>query len=294
MVELDAHVHIWSSDRRRYPFAAYSVVPPPDRAAPVEQLLAHWDRAGIAGGVVIQPRVYGDDHRYVAEALARHPDRLRGVLLVDPVRHFDEATVRHTYALGFRGVRMVALGQGSATWLSGAEARPVFRLADELGAVVNVLVEAHQLDQVRAPAARFPDVPIVVDHLGYCGQWATAGERADLFALADLPNVFLKVSALGALSRTPAPYPDLTDVIRQSASRFGAARLLWGTDFPHACGYGDYELARDAAAAQLGHLDPTERTMVFGGTAARLYGLRLAGPADHGLGAITRPSGGSQ
>jgi L-fuconolactonase len=269
---LDAHVHVWSSDARRYPFAPYSPVSHPTAGAPVERLLEHWDRAGIRGGVAIQPRVYGDDHGYLAAALAAHPDRLRGVMLVDPVRGFDADAVRDTYGLGFRGIRMVALGQGAAPWLADEPATSVLRLARSLSAVVNLLVEAHQLALVRECATRFPDVPVVVDHLGYCGPWATPADRANLRALAELPKVFVKVSALGALSRSPTPYADLTDVIRECVDRFGPARLLWGTDHPHVLGYGGIERERDAALAQLAHLSPAERDTIFTGTAARLYG----------------------
>lgn len=247
---LDAHVHI-----------------SPDAVASIDRLLALWDSAGVAGGVAIQPRLYGADHSYLVDALAHNPDRLRGILLVDPVDAFDPVAVRRLYPAGFAGFRLV-LGHGSAPWPSVEAAAPVFRLARELGAVVGILAEPQMLRTVHTCAARFPDVTVVVDHLGFRGP--------DLFALAELSNVYVKVSALGALSSQPAPFPDLAEFIGRTVARFGPARLMWGTDFPHALQYTGYGLTREAAAILLAGLNPEDRAMISGRNAARLYGFERA------------------
>jgi L-fuconolactonase len=54
---------------------------------------------------------------------------------------------------------------------------------------------------------------------------------------------------------------------------FGPDRLMFGSDWPVcllAAGYGE---VLDTARALTGHLGEAERRAVFGGTAARVYGL---------------------
>ena len=78
-------MHVWSGDVATFPFAPYDDVPVPATPYPVERLVADLDAAGVGSAVVIQPRLYGADHRYLDQALRRYPDRLSGVHLVDPL-----------------------------------------------------------------------------------------------------------------------------------------------------------------------------------------------------------------
>jgi len=79
-VIIDTHLHVWSGDFEKYPFA-------PDRKeadpAPVELLLAVMGAAAVDRAVLVQPIHYLYDNRYAADCLRRFPDRLAVVGLID-------------------------------------------------------------------------------------------------------------------------------------------------------------------------------------------------------------------
>lgn len=122
-------------------------------------------------------------------------------------------------------------------------------------------VYSHQLPEVTALAARYPQVPIVLDHLGtpagifgpigpHTGQ--NPGVRRELFlrwrddlaALAAHPNVVAKVSGLMMpilghpvpTRGTATPVPELVDrvgpLLTHARTVFGVDRLIWGSNFP--------------------------------------------------------------
>ncbi len=54
---------------------------------------------------------------------------------------------------------------------------------------------------------------------------------------------------------------------------FGPARLMWGSDWPVLNEAGDYASWLQTAEALTGHLPPSDRAAIFGGTAAAFYGV---------------------
>nr|WP_232302494.1 amidohydrolase family protein [Elstera litoralis] len=121
-------------------------------------------------------------------------------------------------------------------------------------------------------ARRFPALPIVIDHGAKpdIARGGTPGWRADMAALAALPNVFCKLSGLlteaGAQTgiETIHPYADTLFEL------FGPDRLMWGSDWPVLTLAGDYRGWRTMAEA----LIPAEaHTAVFGDTARNFYCL---------------------
>src|ERR1019366_9922966 len=58
---------------------------------------------GCAHGVVVQGNAHGYDNRVVLDALARYPQRLRGVAITDT--RIARATLRDWHRLRMRGLR---------------------------------------------------------------------------------------------------------------------------------------------------------------------------------------------
>jgi predicted TIM-barrel fold metal-dependent hydrolase len=211
----------------------------------------------------VQSRVSGTDHTYLSSVLADSPGRVAGVCLASPGEGTADA-VRELVATepGYRGVRLIGPSDDTAIWAAAAD----------LGLVVGLLVEPWELASVAALAARYPEVRVVVDHLGRCGP-ADADGLAALTALARLPNVWVKVSGLYALSATGPPYADLAPLVRACWWAFGPARLLWGTDFPHVLDVEPYPAPAETLRRLLGPLPAAELAQVTGTTAAELYSL---------------------
>lgn len=85
-------------------------------------------------------------------------------------------------------------------------------------------------------AERFPELTIILDHLGL-PQWPATlhdppfRELPGLLALAAHPNVAIKFAGAPAMSHRPYPYDDLWPSLRHVVDAFGAHRLMWGSDY---------------------------------------------------------------
>src|SRR5476649_1796977 len=96
----DAHAHIFGP-ADKFPYTPGRGYTPPD--APVETYIALLDRLGLARGVVVQGNAHGFDNRVLLDALARFPQRLRGVAITDT--RVAPATLRDWHKIGLRGLR---------------------------------------------------------------------------------------------------------------------------------------------------------------------------------------------
>jgi predicted TIM-barrel fold metal-dependent hydrolase len=126
------------------------------------------------------------------------------------------------------------------------------------------------LPQVRSLAERFPNVPIILDHLGRpdVTDGPPYAKAQSLFDLADVPSIYFKLTprimgdSVSGAATPDTLFPKLVEV-------FGADRLAWGSNFPTSPG----TLSEILATAQdrLSSLSAGDRVRVFGGTAATLY-----------------------
>src|SRR5712671_7197333 len=76
----DTQAHVFGPSDR-FPYADDRSYTPPD--APLEKYLGMLDAIGFARGVLVQGSAHGRDNSAMLDALARRPDRLRGVAVAD-------------------------------------------------------------------------------------------------------------------------------------------------------------------------------------------------------------------
>ncbi len=83
---IDTHMHVWSGDEERFPFAHpyQRDFKPPKIAATVELLVKEMDESGIDRCVLVQTICHGWDNAYLVHCLKAHPKRFRGHGLIDP------------------------------------------------------------------------------------------------------------------------------------------------------------------------------------------------------------------
>uniref|UniRef100_A0A0D6R5H5 Amidohydrolase-related domain-containing protein n=1 Tax=Araucaria cunninghamii TaxID=56994 RepID=A0A0D6R5H5_ARACU len=90
---------------------------------------------------------------------------------------------------------------------------------------------------------QFPSTTVIIDHFGFCKPPLNELENeawSRLLGLSKFPQVYVKVSASFRVSRKPYPYADISNLLSDLISTFGAKRLMWGSDFPFVvkeCGY---------------------------------------------------------
>ena len=267
---VDAHVHVWAQDPARYPWQPLlSHVPVPTYPAPVEDLLAEMDAAGVDRAVLVQPSVYGWDNSYLCDCLARWPDRFAGIGLVDPRGRDPAGDLARWRERGCQGVRLNLIRQGDPAWLAEAGCDAFWRAVEALGQAVSFHMDLEQAGTVAALARRHPAVPFLVDYLGPSvhrggdpGPW--------LDRLAGEANVGFKLLSAGEDSRQPYPFPDLMPFYAEVFRRFGPHRMVFGSDFPgvrFACRYAEAM----AWPARLPFLSEADRRTILKETPARYW-----------------------
>jgi L-fuconolactonase len=87
--------------------------------------------------------------------------------------------------------------------------------------------------------------------------------------LADAPNVYFKFTEIN-VERMQEANVDPALVVRQMADRFGAGRLMWGSDVGQSVKW-SYAAKVEHARAAARLLRPAEREDFLHATAARIY-----------------------
>ncbi|WP_439594407.1 amidohydrolase family protein [Falsiroseomonas sp.] len=274
---IDTHTHVISPDQARYPLAPLGGKQSDwsaERPTPPEALIAAMDAAGVARAVVVQASTaYGHDNSYLVGSVAAHRNRFVGVFSVDILDPAAPATIRRWREAGLSGFRLFTTGTtmpGQAGWLDDPRGFAGWAMAAELGLPVCLQMTAKGIPALRVLLERFPSVPVLLDHLARpdLSDGPPYARSAPLFALADYPNVFLKLTSRALdLAGVGASTPEA--LLAALIGRFGADRICWGSNFPAAEGALSALLARSLAA--LDSLGEADRAAILSGTARRLY-----------------------
>jgi len=274
---VDIHPHIISDDENAYPpaplFGTRSEWSK-ERPTTVETLIAAMNEAGVAKAAVVHSSTtYGFDNSYVVDGCNKYKERLAAVGSVDVLQPDAPETIRAWAARGLAGLRLFTGGstkEFDPSELDDPRSFPSWELLAELGLPMCIQTGPVGLPQVTALAKRFPKVNIILDHLGrpdvldgepYAG-------AAGMFALAELPNIYMKLTPriFGDVKKGKA---SAETFFPRVVAAFGADRLAWGSNFPTSPG----TLAEILATAQAGlaSLSEDDRAWIFSKTALKLY-----------------------
>ena len=196
---------------------------------PVEILLDEMERAGVNQAVLTQFfGVY--DNSYLLEAVARFPGRFAVIAIVDHDRPDAPARVAELHNQGVEGIRF------NCAWRApeGSEdPLALWRRCADLGIVASVMgtVEQYADPDFEDIIRELPNLTIVMEHLAGVGAYFGPG-RADktiplgtyrqALALAQYPNVYMKIPGLGEFCprpmpfRQPVPFDDIPPLIEMA------------------------------------------------------------------------------
>jgi predicted TIM-barrel fold metal-dependent hydrolase len=274
---VDIHPHVISDDEGAYP-------PAPlfgkrsdwsqERPSTVETLIASMDEAGVAKAAVVHSSTtYGFDNSYVVDACNRYADRLIAVGSVDVLAPDAVDTIRSWVDRGLKGLRVFTGGstkEFDPSELDDPRAYAAWELLGELGLTMCIQTGPAGLAAVTALAKRFPNVPIILDHLGRpdVTDGAPYANAQSLFDLAPIESIYLKLTPriMGDSKKGEATpetlFPKLVDV-------FGAQRMAWGSNYPTSPG--TLAEIKATAEARLACLTDADREWIFAKTAQKLY-----------------------
>jgi predicted TIM-barrel fold metal-dependent hydrolase len=268
----DAHAHVFGP-YDRFPLAEERRYTPP--LAPFEDYLAMLDRVGMTRGILVHAAANGFDCRGTLDALARAPERLRGIVVLPAAT--PDADLAAMDRSGARGVRFTETDAsvagspaGTLNFADLVEWGPRLRA---LGWHAQIWANCRRFIAA-APALLRLGIPLVLDHMGY---FKTAAGVADpdfqaLLGLLGTGQIWVKLTAIRNSTRSP----DYGDVRPFHDALLCAApdRLLWGSDWPF--------IGLDAAPPDAGKLldlfdrwvdDPALHEKILVDNPAALYGF---------------------
>jgi len=275
MIRLDAHQHFWKYNPRRDAWITDDMAAIRRDFLPVD-LEGTLAANGFDGSVAVQADQSLDETKLLLDLAARHPF-IKGVVGWVDLRspRLDETLETLARDRRFRGIRHVAQTEPDDFLAQDDVIRGIGRLG-RLGLTYDILVFERQLPAALTLTSRLPDQAFVLDHVakprikeGRLEPWATR-----LKDLARRPNVCCKISGLvteadwtGWRSEHLRPYLDV------AFDAFGADRVMFGSDWPVCLIAAPYERVLGVVDEYAAALSADERDGLFGGNAARCYGL---------------------
>jgi predicted TIM-barrel fold metal-dependent hydrolase len=201
----------------------------PNYDATLDDYLQLLDAHDIGHAVLVQPSFLGTDNRYLLQALSHDTSRLRGVAVVSP--EVSEEALSHLHEQGITGVRLNLVQQALPDLCTDPWAGLLQRLS-RLGLHVELHREAKDLAPMIASLLK-AGLRVVVDHFGRPDPvkgTKDPGFKA-LLGFGDSGRVWVKLSGAYRCAKHDSNF--VRDATTQLLDRFGARRLMWGSDWPH-------------------------------------------------------------
>ncbi len=272
---IDAHLHLWEKQhgrvnglpvydlgggRSQFGDVVRQMMPAymTDGVNSVERLLANMDFAQVAGAVVTQEYIDGNQDEYLRRVRAENPVRIRVSAL------YEENGLPDVN--GMDGIKICAgrLADPDLTKLAD-----VFALADRAGKFVGLdLADGDtQVASLREMIQQYPDVRMAIGHFGM----VTRPGWLEQIKLARHPNVFVESGGITWLFNAEFyPYPSAVRAIREAADIVGMDKLMWGSDYPRTMTAITYRMSWDFVEKSP-LLTAEEKQLFFHRNAERFY-----------------------
>lgn len=274
-MRIDSHQHFWRLSR-----GDYSWLTPdlgiiyrdfgPDDLRPILQ------RHRIDATIIVQAAPTMSETEFMLD-LARRADFVKGVVGWADFEGKDAPDVIGRLATRdyLVGLRPMIQDIPDPDWMLRPSIEPAIAAMASGGLRFDALLKPPHLRPFLQFLRKYPNLPIVLDH------GAKPEIRKDGFAawapamreIARDERVFCKLSGLITEARADWQVDDLRSYIDHLVTCFGPRRLMWGSDWPVANLAGGYDRWMQASEACLSSLTGDERAAIFGGTAARFYGV---------------------
>lgn len=260
MTKVDAHVHVWTPK-----FAPVSTHPLPEIDGSVETLISNMNKAQIDKTLIVQPINYKFDHSCVDAAIAAYPTRLYGIALVDTTLAPSEAAnfVKERFEAGYCGIRV----NPNFADLKSAAVLSVLEVCARYDRPACLFVKPEHLEDVEH-LLRVCDAKIILDHFAFCTNDADVDS---LLRLAEYDRLYVKASAWFRVSEEQNPHTDAQKRLVKIVEKFGAKRVMVGSDFPFVTEQYSYTEAFEPL--HKAQLSAEDLRLIQGDSAVELYKL---------------------
>jgi L-fuconolactonase len=277
-MRVDAHQHFWRYSKEEYgwisnPMAAIRRDFLPGDLRP----LLH--ETGIDVTVAVQARQSLEETDWLLDLAETH-DWIAGVVgwapLVSAQAH--ETLEKLAARTKLKGVRHVLQGEPN-DYMQREDFHAGITLLRRYSLTYDVLVVERQLPAAIQLVDRHPQQPFVLDHIAkpLIAAYELEPWRTQIRELACRPHVCCKLSGMVTeASFDTWTVEDLRPYIETVLECFGAERLMFGTDWPVCTVASSYARWVGTVREFTAELTEDEQKSIFGGNAARFYGLQLS------------------
>ena len=276
MIRLDSHQHFWRYSAGQYPWISdrMAALRRDFLPADLEPLL---DLIGFDGSIAVQARQSLEETDWLLGLADEHP-LVKGVVGWVDLRApgLRGQLGRYSLRRGLVGVRHVVHDEPDDNFMLTPEFRGGIAALGEFGLAYDLLLFPRHLPVATRLAREFPAQRFVLDHIAKpaIARGETEPWSSDLRRLAELPNVYCKLSGLVTEASWADWRPDdfraYLDVI---ADAFGTGRLMIGSDWPVCAVSGDYASTMGLVMGYLESFPEPAREAVLGGNCAEFYGI---------------------
>ena len=247
---IDAHLHLWEKQAGRvnglpvydlggglsqFGPEVRQMLPPymTDGVNSAERLIANMNFAQVAGAVVTQEYIDGNQDAYLRRVRAAYPDRFRVTAL------YEEAGVPDTK--GVDGIKICG-GRLQNPDLTDCEALFAYAEREDLFLAIDMADGDTQTASLREMARQHPSLRIAIGHFGM----VTRPRWQEQIRLARLPNVSIESGGITWLFNSEFyPYPSAVRAIREARDLCGMEKLMWGSDYPRTMTVITYRMSWD-------------------------------------------------
>lgn len=270
---IDAHQHFWRLGENDCSWPTPDLTPihrnfePADFEAVAAPL-------GVAGAVLVQTQESDRDTDWLLE-VATSSERVKAVVGWADLKASDAPARIAALAARpkLRGLRPMLQGK-APDWIADPVLAPALEAMITHRLSFDALVFTRHLHALHAFAARYPALPIVINHAAKPP--IAAGElepwRTEIARFAALPNVCCKLSGLLTEAAPGADAGALRLYVSHLLDVFGPRRLMWGSDWPVLLLAREYGAWLDMARVLSG-VSGADAAALFAGTAQNFYRL---------------------
>jgi L-fuconolactonase len=278
MIRLDSHNHFWTFDPVRDDWIDDSMEVLRQDFLP-EDIYPHLRNHGFDGTIAVQADQSEEETRFLLHQ-AESFDFVKGVVGWIDFQSEDIEAKLASYASTsnekLRGFRHIAQSEPD-DWFLVREAfvHGLSRL-HQFGFTFDILIYQHQLSAAIELVRQLPDQAFVLDHMakpliksGKMEPWVS-----QIRSLASARNVFCKVS--GIITEADHAHwskDDIRPYLDVVFEAFGVDRVMFGSDWPVCLLAGSYDRVYHLIEDSVQDLGEGTAEKVFGGNAARFYGI---------------------
>ena len=274
---IDAHHHMWRYSPAEYEWIDGTLTEIRRDFLPAD-LQRELATANVDGSVVVQARQHESETQWLISC-ARETPQIFGV--VGWAKITAEDFPRQLQELASEP-KVVGLRHWVQAEPDGFLDQTAFnrgiRGLREAGLVYDILIVERQLEEATRFVDRHPQQPFVLDHMAK--PKIAAGElepwRKRITELARRPKVCCKVSGM-VTEANPKSWTEaqLRPYLDSVVEAFGPQRLMAGSDWPVCLVGTSYKAWWDFLRSYFTEFSEAERASIFGGCAARTYGLQM-------------------